>query len=145
MKKDLKKLVKSNKTKAFLRVGFLVGIFMASITLIGISIGLNLIKGRYHAVAQIKSSSVISSLEDSSECFLCGKNGQNMIQYLWGCEDLGVICLNSGYVMEMHVQNYESSESLVMNYMGTGKDDCRLARTNYAGHDIAEISICLGG
>lgn len=85
-----------------------------------------------------------SSLDNESECFFCGTDGRSIMQYLRGRDDLGIICLNSGNILEMQVCGTASQELPIFSSMGTGEHGCRFSRSNYAGRGISEVSISLG-
>ena len=144
--KNMRKLdMKKHNMKVSVFVYLLGGIVIMSMILVGISTGLDHVKGTVFPERRAESGSVMSSLDDISECSLCGSKGWGMVQYLKGCDDLGIICLNSGYVMEMYLCNSAPLETPIMSYVNTGEQGYRFERTNYTDHCISEISICLGG
>ncbi len=87
---------------------------------------------------------IMSSLADTSECMLCGSDNNSIIHYLCGRNDLGIICLNSWNVLELYIHDPESSEQPIISSLCTGKEGCKISRTNHVSRGIAQVSICLG-
>ena len=59
----------------------------------------------YHPVERKVPESVESKLKDPKQCWLCGSDERSMMDYFRKFDDLGVICTNHWYVMDMHIRN----------------------------------------
>ena len=75
--------------------------------------------------------SVESKLKDPKQCWLCGSDERSMMDYFRKFDDLGVICTNHWYVMDMHIRNHDEDGNLTgpqgnghMGYTGTGEGGC---------------------
>ena len=55
----------------------------------------------YHPVERKVPESVESKLKDPKQCWLCGSDERSMMDYFRKFDDLGVICTNHWYVMDM--------------------------------------------
>lgn len=125
-------------------VFFGLGIFVLSRFLVGAGIGLHFESGYFTKVEQKDIDSVLSSLMDVSECFLCGKGKQGIMKYFRNRDDLGIVCLNSWNVFEMNIRDLESLEQPIVSSLCTGKKGCKFSRTNHVSRGIAQVNICLG-
>lgn len=61
----------------------------------------------YHPVERKVPESVESKLKDPKQCWLCGSDERSMMDYFRKFDDLGVICTNHWYVMDMHIRNHD--------------------------------------
>ena len=59
----------------------------------------------YHPVERKVPESVESKLKDPKQCWLCGSDERSMMDYFRKFDDLGVICTNHWYVMDMHIHH----------------------------------------
>ena len=64
------------------------------------------------APSAVESSHAESSLEDPEECYLCGNNNRSVKGMFSRFEDLGVLCVNDWYVIDMRVRNHDDSGNL---------------------------------
>ena len=48
-----------------------------------------------------------STLADTAECYLCGNHNRSLMSMFRGRDDLGVICVNDWYVMDMQIRNLD--------------------------------------
>ena len=85
----------------------------------------------YHPVERKVPESVESKLKDPKQCWLCGSDERSMMDYFRKFDDLGVICTNHWYVMDMHIRNHDEDGNLTgpqgnghMGYTGTGEGGC---------------------
>ena len=83
----------------------------------------------YHPVERKVPESVESKLKDPKQCWLCGSDERSMMDYFRKFDDLGVICTNHWYVMDMHIRNHDEDGNLTgpqgnghMGYTGTGQE-----------------------
>ena len=63
----------------------------------------------YHPVERKVPELVESKLKDPKQCWLCGSHERSMMGYFRKFDDLGVICTNQWYVMDMHIRNHDLS------------------------------------
>lgn len=54
-----------------------------------------------------------SKLKDPESCYLCGKDDRSLMSMFRNYEDLGVICVNDWYVLNMRIRNYDDSGNLL--------------------------------
>lgn len=66
----------------------------------------------YHPVERKVPESVESKLKDPKQCWLCGSDERSMMDYFRKFDDLGVICTNHWYVMDMHIRNHDEDGNL---------------------------------
>ena len=50
-----------------------------------------------------------STLENPEECYLCGNHNRSLMSMFRGRDDLGVICVNDWYVMDMRIRNLDGT------------------------------------
>ena len=48
-----------------------------------------------------------STLDHPAECYLCGNHNRSLMSMFRGRDDLGVICVNDWYVMDMQIRNLD--------------------------------------
>ncbi len=48
-----------------------------------------------------------STLSDPAECYLCGNHNRSLMSMFRGRDDLGVICVNDWYVMDLQIRNLD--------------------------------------
>lgn len=48
-----------------------------------------------------------STLDNPAECYLCGSHNRSLMNMFRGRDDLGVICVNDWYVMDMQIRNLD--------------------------------------
>lgn len=53
-----------------------------------------------------------SRLKNSEECYLCGSSAQSLMDLFQKYEDLGVICVNDWYVLDMRIRNHDDDGNL---------------------------------
>lgn len=56
---------------------------------------------------------VKSKLKNTEECYLCGHSNQSLMGMYRNYEDLGVICVNDWYVLDMQIRNHDDSGNLI--------------------------------
>ena len=66
----------------------------------------------YHPVERKVPELVESKLKDPKQCWLCGSHERSMMGYFRKFDDLGVICTNQWYVMDMHIRNHDEDGNL---------------------------------
>ncbi len=53
-----------------------------------------------------------TKLKDAKECYLCGDNKRSMMGLYRNYDDLGVICVNEWYVLNLSVRNHDDAGNL---------------------------------
>lgn len=53
-----------------------------------------------------------SRLKNLEECYLCGSSAQSLMDLFQKYEDLGVICVNDWYVLDMRIRNHDDDGNL---------------------------------
>lgn len=56
---------------------------------------------------------VKSKLKDLENCYLCGSSPQSLMDLFRKYEDLGVICVNDWYVLDMQIRNHDDKGNLI--------------------------------
>lgn len=105
----------------------------------------------YHPVERKVPESVESKLKDPKQCWLCGSDERSMMDYFRKFDDLGVICTNHWYVMDMHIRNHDEDGNLTgpqgnghMGYTGTGEGGCFFHTEQMSDYGISEVSVDYG-
>ena len=85
------------------------------------------------------------------QCWLCGSDERSMMDYFRKFDDLGVICTNHWYVMDMHIRNHDEDGNLTgpqgnghMGYTGTGEGGCFFHTEQMSDYGISEVSVDYG-
>ena len=73
------------------------------------------------------------------------------MDYFRKFDDLGVICTNHWYVMDMHIRNHDEDGNLTgpqgnghMGYTGTGEGGCFFHTEQMSDYGISEVSVDYG-
>lgn len=105
----------------------------------------------YHPVERKVPELVESKLKDPKQCWLCGSHERSMMGYFRKFDDLGVICTNQWYVMDMHIRNHDEDGNLTgpqgnghMGYTGTGEGGCFFHTEQMSDYGISEVSVDYG-
>lgn len=56
---------------------------------------------------------VKSQLQNSEECYLCGNSNRSLMGMFRKYDDLGIICVNDWYVLDMRIRNHDDSGNLL--------------------------------
>ena len=102
----------------------------------------------YHPVERKVPESVESKLKDPKQCWLCGSDERSMMDYFRKFDDLGVICTNHWYVMDMHIRNHDEEGNLIgaqgnsrTGFSGTGEGGCFFHTNQMPDHGMSEVSV----
>ena len=94
---------------------------------------------------------VKSKLEHTEECYLCGSNSRSLIGVYRNYEDLGIICVNEWYVLDMRIRNHDDSGNLMgsqgsrnVTYTSTGEDSCFYHCSPDSDRGISTVTISYG-
>lgn len=105
----------------------------------------------YHPVERKVPELVESKLKDPKQCWLCGSHERSMMGYFRKFDDLGVICTNQWYVMDMHIRNHDEDGNLTgpqgnghIGYTGTGEGGCFFHTEQMSDYGISEVSVDYG-
>ena len=105
----------------------------------------------YHPVERKVTELVESKLKDPKQCWLCGSHERSMMGYFRKFDDLGVICTNQWYVMDMHIRNHDEDGNLTgpqgnghIGYTGTGEGGCFFHTEQMSDYGISEVSVDYG-
>ena len=85
-----------------------------------------------------------SALDDLAECYLCGNHNRSLMSMFRGRDDLGVICVNDWYVMDMQIRNLDG-----MGGGGSGRtvgaeEACSFQTDRNPERGISEVTVEYG-
>ena len=85
-----------------------------------------------------------SALDDPAECYLCGNHNRSLMSMFRGRDDLGVICVNDWYVMDMQIRNLDG-----MGGGGSGRtvgaeEACSFQTDRNPERGISEVTVEYG-
>ena len=63
---------------------------------------------------------IVSTLENNSECYLCGSSSQSLMDYYRKFDTIGVIGLNEWHVLDLGLKKYDSQGLVEVNQDGSG-------------------------
>lgn len=97
---------------------FKVSTFWSVITVVTLSIlGLLFVcfyQGTYtNDTVHIEHEAIISQLDNTSECYLCGNTDESMMDYYRKFDTVGVICLNQWEVIDLRLKEYDSEGNYI--------------------------------
>ncbi|BDF35843.1 hypothetical protein CE91St62_39050 [Lachnospiraceae bacterium] len=92
-----------------------------------------------------------SKLKKAKECYLCGNSNRSLMGLFRKYDDLGIICVNNWYVIDMKIRNHADDGSLTgprggMNttYTATGEGGCFFHSSPNSDRGIATMEITYG-
>lgn len=124
---------------------FLAGIFLGRISLTAMNHEADVERVPWESK---ELDPVTSGLENVEECYLCGKHNRSLMPYFRKFDDLGIICLNTWYVLDMQIRNHDEEGNLIgpqggttWGHTGTGEDSCLFIRSGNSDRGISEVSV----
>ena len=85
-----------------------------------------------------------SALDDLAECYLCGNHNRSLMSMFRGRDDLGVICVNDWYVMDMQIRNLDGMGGGGSGWTVGEEDSCSFQTDRYPERGISEITVEYG-
>lgn len=85
-----------------------------------------------------------STLSDPAECYLCGNLNRSLMSMFRGRDDLGVICVNDWYVMDMQIRNLDGMGGGGFGWTVGEEDSCSFQTDRYPERGISEITVEYG-
>jgi len=85
-----------------------------------------------------------STLSDPAECYLCGNLNRSLMSMFRGRDDLGVICVNDWYVMDMQIRNLDGMGGGGSGWTVGEEDSCSFQTDRYPERGISEITVEYG-
>lgn len=85
-----------------------------------------------------------STLADTAECYLCGNHNRSLMSMFRGRDDLGVICVNDWYVMDMQIRNLDGMGGGGSGWTVGEEDSCSFQTDRYPERGISEITVEYG-
>ena len=85
-----------------------------------------------------------STLENPEECYLCGNHNRSLMSMFRGRDDLGVICVNDWYVMDMQIRNLDGMGGGGSGWTVGAEDSCSFQTDRYPERGISEITVEYG-
>ena len=91
---------------------------------------------------------VQSELADKGECYLCGSADESLMKYFRNFDDLGVICVNQWYVLDMGILPHEGKEEdsggTRTSATGTGEDGDYFFCSQTPSRGISSVEVRYG-
>ena len=85
-----------------------------------------------------------STLADPSECYLCGSHNWSLMGMFRGRDDLGVICVNDWYVMDMQIRNLDGMGGGGSGWTVGAEGACRFHTDRNPERGISEVTVEYG-
>ncbi|MGN0354640.1 MAG: hypothetical protein ACI4EI_06150 [Muricoprocola sp.] len=92
-----------------------------------------------------------SGLRNAQECYLCGKNEKSQMDYFRRFDDLGVICMNNWYVLDMGIRGQDEEGEITAGTDGVQTGYVTFEETGYdfeteriPGRRISRVTIKCG-
>lgn len=126
--------------------------------LVGMKIGGRAGQYREKGVSQISdcmdeklSVPVESRIKNIEECYLCGSSNQSLMDVFRRYDDLGIICVNNWYVMDMGIRNHDEQGNLAgeqrgfcIGWTNTEKGDCSFQTEGNPDRGISNVTVEYG-
>lgn len=94
---------------------------------------------------------VKSKLKNAENCYLCGSNSRSLMGLFRNYEDLGIICVNEWYVLDMRIRNHDdngklmgSQGSMNVTWTSTGEESCFFHCSPNSDRGISNVSVSYG-
>ena len=68
------------------------------------------VSSKHCADIDVTFADLCSSLENTSECYLCGNDEESLMSYYRNFDTIGLISLNDWYVIDFPLKNYDENE-----------------------------------
>lgn len=85
-----------------------------------------------------------STLDDLAECYLCGNHNRSLMSMFRGRDDLGVICVNDWYVMDMQIRNLDGMGGGGSGRTVGAKGACSFQTDRNPERGISEVTVEYG-
>lgn len=92
-----------------------------------------------------------SRLKNKKECYLCGENEKGLMGYYKKFDDLGIICINTWYILDLQVRNRDDAGNLTgprgyinQTWTGTGEGNCFFNLSPDGDRGIVDVSVEYG-
>ena len=94
---------------------------------------------------------VKSKLKDLDHCYLCGNDNRSLMGLFRKYDDLGIICVNKWYVLDMKIRNHDDAGNLTgpqghinTTYTGTGEGGCFFHARPNSDRGISKVTVSYG-
>ena len=85
-----------------------------------------------------------SALDDLAECYLCGNHNRSLMSMFRGRDDLGVICVNDWYVMDMQIRNLDGMGGGGSGWTVGAEGACSFQTDRNPERGISEVTVEYG-
>ena len=85
-----------------------------------------------------------STLDDPAECCLCGNHNRSLMSMFRGRDDLGVICVNDWYVMDMQIRNLDGMGGGGSGWTVGAEGACSFHTDRNPERGISEVTVEYG-
>ena len=131
-----------------------IGIFVCTFgILLGVAIGSTAVSDEVSVKITRQRESgkqpkpVKSKLGDVKKCWLCGDSNRSLMGYFRKFDDLGIICVNNWYVLDLKVHSREEGEDTGgtrTGYTGTGEGGCSFSSEQMTDRGISKVKVTHG-
>lgn len=85
-----------------------------------------------------------STLDNPAECYLCGKHKRSLMSMFRGKDDLGVICVNDWYVMNMQIRDLDGMGGGGFGRMTGAEGACSFRTNRNPKRGISKVTVEYG-
>ncbi len=85
-----------------------------------------------------------STLENPGECYLCGNHSRSLMSMFRGRDDLGVICVNDWYVMDLQIRNLDGMGGGGSGWTVGAEGACSFQTDRNPERGISEVTVEYG-
>ena len=85
-----------------------------------------------------------STLDDPAECCLCGNHNRSLMSMFRGRDDLGVICVNDWYVMDMQIRDLDGMGGGGSGWTVGAEGACSFQTDRNQERGISEVTVEYG-
>ena len=85
-----------------------------------------------------------STLDNPAECYLCGNHNRSLMSMFRGKDDLGVICVNDWYVMNMQIRDLDGMGGSGFGRMTGDEGSCSFQTDRNPNRGISKVTVEYG-
>ena len=92
-----------------------------------------------------------SKLRNQEECWLCGNSNRSLMGYFRKFDDVGIICVNNWYVLDMKIRNHDEEGNFIgpqegsrSAMTGTGEGGCFFSSDQNSDRGISRVTASFG-
>ena len=85
-----------------------------------------------------------STLENPEECYLCGNHNRSLMSMFRGKDDLGIICVNDWYVLNMQICDFDGMGGGGSSWVNNKEGACSFHADRKPERGISEVTVEYG-